>query len=53
MFAEWLKFPWHKAVPEMEEVQNFEDLSPQVGLEPTTLRLTAVRVVLAPAAKGC
>jgi hypothetical protein len=28
-------------------------LAPQVGLEPTTLRLTAVRVVLTPAAIGC
>ncbi len=28
-------------------------LAPQVGLEPTTLRLTAVRVVLTPAATGC
>jgi len=29
------------------------NLAPQVGLEPTTLRLTAVRVVLVPAATGC
>ena len=28
-------------------------LAPQVGLEPTTLRLTAVRVVLTSAATGC
>jgi hypothetical protein len=28
-------------------------LAPQVGLEPTTLRLTAVHVVLIPAATGC
>ena len=34
-------------------LQVLERLAPQVGLEPTTLRLTAVRVVLTPAATGC
>ena len=34
-------------------LQIFDLLAPQVGLEPTTLRLTAVRFALAPAATCC
>ena len=34
-------------------LQVLEELAPQVGLEPTTLRLTAVGAVPQPAATGC
>ena len=41
MFAECPKFSGTKLRRSWWKCKNFEDLAPQVGLEPTTLRLTA------------